>query len=134
VVIEMLSLLVHYVETSCKQDVGILLSSGFDLAPAPRTSPQPLEPAAIKTIAHGNTGQLLVKLGAVRRARSYEVRFAPVDPDGTPRQWTFQQVVGTTAPVTCAGLTPGSTYTFQVRALGRLGFTDWSQPVAKMCT
>jgi hypothetical protein len=29
-------------------------------------------------------------------------------------------------------LTPGTTYMFQVRAYGKLGYTDWSQPVQRM--
>jgi hypothetical protein len=28
--------------------------------------------------------------------------------------------------VTISGLTPAGTYQFQVRALGKLGYTDWS--------
>ena len=28
----------------------------------------------------------------------------------------------------------GTSYAFQVRALGRLGFTDWSDSATKMCT
>ncbi len=33
-----------------------------------------------------------------------------------------------------SNLTPGTTYTFQVRALGRLGYTNWSDPVSRMAT
>jgi hypothetical protein len=36
-------------------------------------------------------------------------------------------------PVPVGNLTPGTTYSFQVRAFGRLGFTDLSQPVQRMC-
>jgi len=34
--------------------------------------------------------------------------------------------------LTVDGLTPGATYAFQVRARGRLGFTDWSDSVTRM--
>jgi hypothetical protein len=37
-------------------------------------------------------------------------------------------------PPPVSGLTPGATYTFQVRALGSLGQTDWSDPVTRVCT
>ena len=30
-------------------------------------------------------------------------------------------------------LTPGGTYTFQVRAFGKLGFSDWSSPAELIC-
>jgi hypothetical protein len=33
-----------------------------------------------------------------------------------------------------ANLTPGTMYTFQVRALGLLGYTNWSDPVNRICT
>ena len=32
------------------------------------------------------------------------------------------------------GLTPGTIYAFQVRAMGRLGYTDWSDSATRMCT
>jgi chitodextrinase len=32
------------------------------------------------------------------------------------------------------GLTPGTTYVFQVRAVGgSTGYSDWSNPVSRMC-
>ena len=34
---------------------------------------------------------------------------------------------------TVDNLTPGTTYQFQARALGVLGFSDWSSPVNRMC-
>jgi len=39
-----------------------------------------------------------------------------------------------TRSVLVNGLTPGTTYVFQVRALGRLGYTDWSGTVTRMST
>jgi len=36
--------------------------------------------------------------------------------------------------MTINNLTPGTTYAFQVRAVGgSTGYTDWSDPVAHMC-
>jgi len=37
------------------------------------------------------------------------------------------------AAVQINSLTPGTSYTFQVRAFGNLGFSDWSDPVTRMC-
>jgi len=34
---------------------------------------------------------------------------------------------------TISNLTPGATYAFQVRALGRLGYTDWSDSMTFIC-
>ena len=33
-----------------------------------------------------------------------------------------------------SGLTPGTSYTFQVRAFGTLGYTDYSDAVIKIAT
>ena len=37
------------------------------------------------------------------------------------------------AKTTISNLTPGATYAFQVRALGRLGYTDWSDSMTFIC-
>jgi hypothetical protein len=37
-------------------------------------------------------------------------------------------------PFAVNGLTPGTTYAFQVRVRGPLGYTDWSDSVTFMCT
>ena len=39
----------------------------------------------------------------------------------------------TKPPTVLNNLTPGGTYTFQVRAYGKLGYSDWSEPVNRMC-
>jgi hypothetical protein len=35
--------------------------------------------------------------------------------------------------VTISSLTPGGKYAFQVCASGRLGYTDWSDPMTFIC-
>ena len=32
------------------------------------------------------------------------------------------------------GLTPGTVYNIQVRAVTKAGYTDWSDPVTRICT
>ena len=50
---------------------------------------------------------------------------------GAVPSWNYQGVpTAGTAPF--EGLTPGTIYAFQIRALGRLGLTDWSDSVTKM--
>jgi hypothetical protein len=36
--------------------------------------------------------------------------------------------------VVVTGLTPGTTYLFQVRGLGKLGYSDFSDPVTRIAT
>jgi hypothetical protein len=49
-----------------------------------------------------------------------------------PGSW---QSVGlfSSSRITIQDLVPGSTYAFQVRAIGSTGRTDWSNPVSRMC-
>jgi hypothetical protein len=37
-------------------------------------------------------------------------------------------------PVGIDGLTPGTVYAFQVRALGKVGYTAWTDSTTCMCT
>lgn len=133
-VIKMLRSLAHYVETTCHDDLTGLLSSGFEQLIVTRSAPQPLEPTSIRRIDQGNTGQLLLKVANSPKAWSYELRYAPLEPSGAPGTWESQAVTSVHSLIPCNGLKPGTTYAFQVRALGRLGFSDWSDTVTRMCT
>jgi hypothetical protein len=130
-----LRLLGRYVEIMCKNDMPTFLSSGFEAASATRTPPSPLPPAAILKVEHGNSGELLVTMKPLPRARSYDVRYAPVPAGGgTPTAWTTETFASARIAVPIAGLTPGTNYAFQVRAFGKLGYTDWSDSVLRICT
>ncbi|HYR84773.1 MAG TPA: fibronectin type III domain-containing protein [Terriglobia bacterium] len=89
---------------------------------------------SILKVDQGNTGQLLVSIKPLPKARSYELRYASLGAGGMPSPWATATFTSarTAAPVN--SLTPGTTYAFQVRALGRLGYTDWSDSATRMCT
>lgn len=126
-------LLGHYVEIACKKDMNAFVSSGFlPASAAQRTPPQPTSTPLIAFIDQGRTGQLLVTIKPVPKARSYELRYAPVPAVGTVVNWTTIVVTSTKPPASIDNLTPGTNYTFQVRALGKLGFSDWSATVDRM--
>ena len=70
----------------------------------------------------------------VPNALSYELRWAPIGSGGSPGDWTSHPVPST-RPFTVAGLTPGTSYAFQARALTRFsGVTAWSESVTRICT
>jgi chitodextrinase len=53
---------------------------------------------------------------------------------GVPGGWQTAGLFTTSKSMTIAGLVPGTTYTFQVRAVGgSTGYSDWSNPVSRMC-
>ncbi len=128
----MLRLLGRYVEVTCKNDPAIFASSGFAAASNGRTPPQPLAQPTIDYIEQGNSGQLLVAINPVKKARSYELHYAALS-GGTPGQWTTISVTSSRPAIPVNGLTPGTIYVFQVRALGKLGHTDWSDYSTRMC-
>ena len=132
--IRMLRQIGHYVEANCKNDLTTLLSSGFEPIPPRATAQQPLPPAAIVAVEQGgNSGQLLVYLKPLPKARHYEIKYTPAGGGGAPGSSAATVVPSAKAAVPIENLTPGTTYTFQVRAYGKLGFTDWSDPVSRMC-
>ena len=135
VLVKNLRLLGRYVEVTCKEDMAIFQSSGFPPAATGKTPPQPLSTPSIKKVDHGATsGQLLVTAKAVRGAKAYDLRFAAITSTTPPTVWTVEPMPNVKVPFAVSGLTPGTTYAFQVRARGPLGYTDWSDSVTFMCT
>jgi hypothetical protein len=133
--VKMYSLNAKYVETTCNDDMATFLLSGFQAASTTKAPPQPLPQPVIASVVQGpNSGQLKIAIGPVPKALSYVLRRAPAPAGGgTPASWT-EDTITTKKPVIYSNLTPGTIYTFQVRALGRLGYTDWSDPVSRMVT
>ena len=127
----LLRLLGHYVEAACKGDPNTFVSSGFVASARQRTPSQPVSIPSIVKIDQGSTGQLLVTIQSVK-ARSYELRYAAVPASGATVNWTTVVVPSTKPATPINNLSPGTTYTFQVRAFGKLGFSGWSGSVERM--
>ena len=134
-VIHILRQLGRYVEINCKSDMGTFLSSGFECVSTTRTPSQPLTQPAIRSVEHGNSGQLMVSVTPDPAAYSFEVRYGALAPGGAaPASWLSTGFTSARSAAPVDNLTPGTTYVFQVRALGPLGYTDWSDAVNRMCT
>ncbi len=134
VVIKMLRQLAHHVEAASKDDVTVFLSSGFEVRPTGRMKTPPLSQFIRKIDPGDKSGQILISVAPFPDAHSYEVRWAPANTGGTEPAWTTHSVGKTRRPVTAGSLTPGTAYVFQARALTGSGFTDWSDPVTRICT
>jgi hypothetical protein len=127
-----LDLLGSYALKVANGDPAILASSGFiPLPPRVRSEPQPLLTPGAPEIEQGVTGQFYVSVSPIKGARNYEVHFAPVV-NGLPGTWTTETMAIARKPLTITGLTPGTTYAFQVRAFGKAGWTDWSASATRM--
>ena len=133
VVVKMLRLLGRYVEFSCKDDMAIFETSGFQAAAATKTTVPPLT-EKIRKVEHGaNSGEITVWLKAVPKASSYELRYAVAN-SGPQMTWTTMPLSAVKAPILLKGLTPATTYLFQARALVKDTYTDWSDPISFICT
>jgi hypothetical protein len=130
--VALLRKLKHYVEDNCGNDAAVLLSSGFQAAVATRTR-EPLGNPSILGIDRGNCGVLVLKVTPIARARCYELQSATLGAGNAPGPWQSLGLFTNSRSMTVAGLAPGTTYSFQVRAVGgSSGYSDWSNPVSRM--
>jgi hypothetical protein len=135
IVIDMLKLLARHVEVLSNGDMAAFQSSGFKPKPK-RVSvpPEPLSVPGVPTLEYGSlSGQVLVQIKKIPKATTYNLRHAALV-NGVPGTWITQLVTGVKSPIPVNGLTPGTTYAFQVQAQGKLGYTDWSDSATCMAT
>lgn len=119
--------LAGYVQLNCNNDLATLLSSGFQVMSTNR-SPSPLEQPQSLVVKNGLSGQLIASVDRIKNTRLYEGRTKVSDGDWLPSVFT-----GDSQHITFDGLTPGTIYTVQVRALGgSTGQSDWSDPSSHM--
>jgi hypothetical protein len=116
-----------YVQMICGEDLGKLLTSGFEAQSSNRASTQLAKPEGL-VLKNGNTGQLVARITPVKNTNMYEGRIKPSDGDWMPSVFT-----GDSQHITFGGLTAGKNYTAEVRALGgATGQSDWSDPSSHM--
>jgi Fibronectin type III domain len=130
--IKLMRQLGHYVEANCKDDITVVNASGYKVAAATKAPPQPLPQGVIDKVTAGPvSGQIVVKGKPIPKARSFVIRYAQLGSDNKPGTWTE---IALTNPRTIhlTGLTPGTTYAMQIRALGVLGFGEWSEVATRM--
>ena len=115
-----------YVQALAAQDLPGLLSSGFEAVSTNRT-PAPLPAPVISSLENAPDHQVIVRLGPVANAKSYEVQRK------NGAGWEAVGVFGSTRGIVLAGFTPGQVYEVRVRAVGgSLKYSEWSQPVSVM--
>ena len=134
VVVKILDQLAKYVQSNCKDDMTIFLSSGFKAQSSTKTTAATASDS-IRYVKPGpHSGQAQIRLVNVPIAGSYEVRWAPVPAGGVPEAWTSQPILNLRSATVVSGLTPGANYAFQARAIIPSGYTDWSDSVTQMAT
>jgi hypothetical protein len=125
VVIKMYTQLGHYVEAACNDDLATFNTSGFTQQVKTKTAAAPLTGVRFNSIDRGpNSGDAVVKPEHQPGVKAFDVRYALEGTGGALGPWTV--VTRTSSKKsTIHGLTPAGTYQFQIRALGKLGYTDW---------
>ena len=132
VVVKFLTQLAHWAEANCKEDMTTFLSSGFQAASAKKPKAPPVTESIRKVVLGAKSGELVVKLMKYPGAASYEVRWGQVSAGGgMPTAWNSQPLANVKTPVTISGLTPGTTYLIEARAVTKAGYTDYGQPIAQ---
>lgn len=117
----------NYVQGACKNDLPTLLSSGFQVN-STNSMQSPLLTPSILQITNEMSTQLVVRAAGVDNARAYEAQVKNGTGGFLPAG-TFTQ----SRRIILTGLTPGQTYTVQIRAVGgSTGYSDWSDPVSHM--
>jgi hypothetical protein len=112
--------------------MATFLLSGFQAVSTSRNIASPKSKSIRKVVPGANSGQAELTLMSHRGATSYGVQWAAVPPGGAPGPWMSRAVAGIRPATTISGLTPGTVYAFQARALTKAGFTDWSDSVTMM--
>ena len=118
----------NYVQGAAGNILATILSSGFEVVSTDRTS-VPLETPSIQKILNEVSTQLVLRVTPITNAKAYETRYYT-----TPGVWQAGGISTQARRIIVEGLTPGTTYTMSVRAIGgSTGHSDWSDPVSHMC-
>jgi hypothetical protein len=119
----------NYVEIQADNNEATLLSSGFDIISTNRAQ-SPLSQPSLNLSNLGTT-QLLVQMGSILNAKSYQLQTAT----SATGPWTEAGIFTQARRIVLTGLTPGTTYFVRARAIGgSTGYSEWSLPVPLMCT
>ena len=84
--------------------------------------------ATITSIENAQSGELKVRIVAVPNAKGFDGRIKAGNGD-----WSEIQSFANSKSILFKGLTPGTVYTIEIRAVGgSTGAGDWSDPVSHM--
>ena len=136
-VVRMLEQNAQYVENNCKDDMPTFLISGFEPKPNTKNPPQDLPAASVEELKQGASGVFEVTPKSLgRTVLHYEVRVGELGAGGAaPASWSEKPITKRERKgFKISGLKPGTTYAIQVRALGPLGYTEWTDSITKMAT
>ena len=104
-----------YVQLNCKNDLAILLSSGFEAAKPKAPVGMLLKPENFKVENGPNSGSIKLSVDKIKGASSYRFE-STVAPVTATTNWTVN--VGTASKFVVDDLTSGQQYAFRVAGVG----------------
>lgn len=117
----------NYVEINASDDLSKLLSSGYESTSTNRAQTV-LDKVQITSIENAQSGELKVRIVTVPNAKGFDGRIKSGNGD-----WSEIQSFANSRSILFKGLTPGTVYTIEIRAVGgSTGAGDWSDPVSHM--
>lgn len=131
---ELFSQVAHYIDLAAGSDLSKLAGSGFDQRQVADRHAYDGAPAAPQQVVvkHGtHKGSVDISTEAIPGARAYEIQISQADPT-QESNWQHAEVSGQHKHVTLQNLTPGQTYWFRVRAIGKEEKGVWSGAVSLM--
>jgi hypothetical protein len=132
-VVTLLDQLATYVSVNSKGDMNAFMSSGFTPKSTAKTKTPPVSETIKKIVPAALTGQMLVYLMKFPGAKSYQIQWGVPGPGGAlPTAWSNMPVANLKIPATITGLTPGTAYVFQARAVTQNGYSNWGDPIARI--
>jgi len=118
-----------YVEALAAYDLAMLKSSGY-FEVSTNHAQTPLSAPAIAAVLNEQSTQLVVRLTPITNAYAYEVQIST----GTG-EWKSAGTFTQARRIILAGLTSGTVYNLQARAIGgSTGTSAWSDPVSHIVT
>ena len=119
-----------YVQAHCDDNRNTLLSSGYQPGSTTR-SMTPLPKPVIVSVKNGHTTQLIMQVQKILNVRTYEVQTAVSG--ANPLEWKPAGSFTRSRSMVLTNLTPATTFSIRVRAVGASRTSDWSDPVSHMC-
>lgn len=106
-------------------DMTILENSGYDVRQPIEPLPQPLPAPELKVFRNGLSGQIHGRAPAINGASAYEGQICTGNPT-SEESWHTSFTTRAPSRLKWDELTPGQVYSFRLRALGRDGWSPWS--------
>ena len=124
-----------YFESVAKaaNDINVLTCTGYTLREPSQPVIQPLPAPVLQLRRNSISGVVVGRVKSLTGALVYEAQFCSGSPTGE-ESWQTADFTPRASQLEYTGLTPGQSYSFRARALGRGGWGGWSDITQMIAT